>query len=33
MISKSEILTALDELRKFGFRISDEIIEKVKEEL
>jgi len=33
LISKGELLTALEELRRFGFRISDKIIEKVKEEL
>lgn len=32
LLSKSEFLTALEELRKFGFRISNEIIDKVKEE-
>jgi len=33
LISKSEVLAALESLREFGFRISDEVIERVKEEL
>lgn len=33
LISKKELLSALEELRKFGFRISNEIIKEVKEEL
>ncbi|NIO21249.1 MAG: DUF3368 domain-containing protein [Candidatus Aenigmarchaeota archaeon] len=32
-ISKSELLKALEDLRTNGFRISNEIIDKVKEEL
>lgn len=32
-ISRSGLLTALEELRRFGFRISDDVLEKAKEEL
>lgn len=33
MITKNELLVALEELRKFGFRISDKLLKRVKEEL
>ena len=33
LIDKREFLRAIDELKQFGFRISEKVIEKVKERL